>query len=175
MAFQRCGSAQISALKKLSKGENKSLEDTTNPLSIWLLTVKRTPGPEQHGPKAYACSSARAFPNSRLEFLSNSFLRTGSGEKRELIVTVVPFCDKKDSVTEYVNSVHCPTGLATVLLFLTCPLEPISRDTPIGTVSLVAVATVNCSHSAHKEDNASPRNPKVRTTLRSSKVSSFEV
>ena len=41
----------------------RSVDDTRNPLSIWLLTVKCMPGLEQHGPKAYACSSARAFLN----------------------------------------------------------------------------------------------------------------
>ena len=46
---------------------------------------------------------------------------------------------------------------------------------PIGASSAVAVVTVTLSASAHSDDSASPRNPKVDTVSRSENDASLDV
>lgn len=60
-------------------------------------------------------------------------------------------------------------------LLVTFPLRSISITVPIGVSETVAVVTVTDSLSAHKEEIASPRKPKVETVVRSSNEDSLEV
>jgi hypothetical protein len=46
---------------------------------------------------------------------------------------------------------------------------------PIGACVAVAVVTVTLSERAHREERASPRNPNVRTEVRSVKDASLDV
>ena len=68
-----------------------------------------------------------------------------------------------------------PTFLATVLLFLTRPLESIINETPAGAVSDVAVQIDTSSLRAQREERASPLKPNVRIEFKSEYVSSFDV
>jgi len=45
----------------------------------------------------------------------------------------------------------------------------------MGACAEVAVVTLTLSESAHREERASPRKPKVRTEVRSENETSFEV
>jgi hypothetical protein len=57
----------------------------------------------------------------------------------------------------------------------TAPLRASSRIVPTGAEEAVAVVTETFSHTAHKEESASPRNPKVRTVVRSENEASLDV
>lgn len=59
--------------------------------------------------------------------------------------------------------------------FTSRPAESNSSTVPMGASAAVAVVTVTLSASAHNDDNASPRNPKVDTESRSEKDESLEV
>ena len=50
-----------------------------------------------------------------------------------------------------------------------------TRMVPIGACVAVAVVTVTLSERAHREERASPRNPNVRTEVRSVKDASLDV
>jgi len=149
----------------------------TYPPSGWLLTARRTPlFSLAHGTRAYACSKFRALPNSRLTFLSSSLRRTGRGLKIEETTTVVPRCARQHYAGWGVEVYHDHTCLATLELeFISLPFLSISSMVPIGASLAVAVVRVTPSLRAHKEDNASPRKPKVKTVERSSKAASLEV
>ena len=62
-----------------------------------------------------------------------------------------------------------------MLLLVTFPLRSSSITVPIGVSETVAVVTITDSLSAHKEEIASPRKPKVETVVSSSNEDNLEV
>jgi hypothetical protein len=101
------------------------------------------------------CSKEITFPYSFLIFLLNSLPRTGKVEKSFSMVTVVPTCR------------------AIFLSLISTPECSNSKCVPTDS-SLVLVSTVNFPN-AQRELNASPRNPKVTTELRSEKSDILDV
>mmetsp|Transcript_2382 Transcript_2382/g.5714 ORF Transcript_2382/g.5714 Transcript_2382/m.5714 type:complete len:200 (+) Transcript_2382:870-1469(+) len=97
---------------------------------------------------AYACSSVRSLPYSRLTLRVNSLCRTGSVEKIRRRVTVVP------------------TARATVSCRAMPPRWSYSSRVPASSRS-VRVVTER-SDNAQSDDSASPRNPNDASAKRSS-------
>lgn len=58
---------------------------------------------------------------------------------------------------------------------VTWPLRSISSLHPIGFSFSVAVTTATLSHTAHRDESASPRKPNVSTVDRAENVLSFDV
>ena len=104
---------------------------------------------------AYACSTLRSFPYSRLTFRASSLRRTGSLTKTFCTVTVVP------------------TARATTPRDRTFPSASYSTLVPASS-SAVRVATER-SLSAQSDESASPLNPKDASPSRSPKSRILDV
>lgn len=109
-----------------------------------------------HFKMAYDCTTLTIFASSRLEFRTSSCRLTGNGLNKSRIKMLVPTGRAEGSVLFIVPSVPKDS------------FDAVSSDAVLVTISTPP-------ESAQRAFNASPRNPSVRTVLKSSMLRSFEV
>lgn len=106
--------------------------------------------------------------NSLLQFLENSFRRTGSVANKFATETIVPLCHQH--LMEHFSGTFAEATFLETMF----PLWSYSSFVARGASSRVAVVMVT-SERAHSELIASPLNPNVSNSSKFSKVEIFEV